>query len=263
MTLSLATRRTRSFLRATRIGASVLASATLGACAADHLVTPQDRSVATIDVASNGAATLTSLGDTVTVRPQLRDAHGAPITGVKLRWTVSPGNVLGADGNGVYHALTNGRATIVVDLDPSETGVHPAGYYATRVADSMIVTVQQRAATLRLAPLDTAFTTLGGSRQMRVGIADARGNAMLVMPRLAWLSTNPGIVQVDSLGLVRSTNEGWASVLVQTEGLAAQATFTVNPRLPHTSCMVFSQRHQTKQSCVTLDLVVREREGGQ
>jgi hypothetical protein len=67
------------------------------------------------------------------------------------------------------------------------------------------------------------------------------------------------VVTVDGAGVVRSAGEGAARVTVRADGLLGAATFTVRPRVPHTSCMVFTARRQSRQSCVTLDFVVRER----
>jgi uncharacterized protein YjdB len=77
-------------------------------------------------------------------------------------------------------------------------------------------------------------------------------------PPLSWRSTDPGVVAVDSAGVVRARGEGRARITVHADALSGAATFVVNPRVAHTSCMVFSHRRQTRQSCVTLDFVMRE-----
>ena len=240
-----------------------LAAATAGltACASDSIVRPDGARPASIVLTSSAAAPLASLGDTALVRAVVLDATGDQLDGVKLRWTARQSGVVQQDAEGVFRAVGNGRVTLVAQIDVGETGVRPAGYYAAPVADSVVIEVRQRAARLALAPVDTAFTTLGAARQLKVTVTDARGNAILGgPPPLAWRSADARVATVDSLGVVRSIGQGAARIDVRADSLAGAATFTVNPLLAHTSCMVFAQRHQTKQSCVTLDFVVHERE---
>jgi hypothetical protein len=70
------------------------------------------------------------------------------------------------------------------------------------------------------------------------------------------------VLAVDGAGVVRSLAEGAGRVTVHVEALTGAATFTVSPRRPHTSCMVFALRRQTKQACVTVDFVMREQREG-
>jgi hypothetical protein len=245
------------------LGLLLAASATLAACAPDATLRPEAAEPADVALSVDAAAPLASLGDTALVRLRVVDRDGRAMEGLPLRWSLSPAGVLRQEAPGVYRAVGNGRATVVAELDPGATGVQPGGYWAGRIADSVVVEVRQRAARLTLAPVDTAFATLGALRPMRVQVTDARGHALLDgPPPLTWASTDAGVLSVDGAGVVRSIGEGTARITVQAAGLAGAATFTVSPRLPHTSCMVFAQRRQTRQACVTLDLVVREREGG-
>ena len=240
---------------------AALAVATLAACAPDAALRPDVAQPTTVGLTAVAAAPLASIGDTALVRPRVLDQHGQPLDGVRLRWSLSRDGVVAQDAEGVFRAVGNGRVTVVASIDPGTTGVRPAGYWADRVADSVVIEVRQRAARLALAPVDTAFGALGTARQLRVTVTDARGHALLDgPPPLTWLSGDARVIAVDGAGVVRSMAEGTARVTVQAESLVGAATFTVQPRLPHTSCMVFAQRRQTRQSCVTLDFVVRDRE---
>lgn len=236
------------------------AVALMSACAKDA-TRPAESAVARIDVASSAVVPLTSLGDTARVTSQALDRRGAIVGDAALSWSVTPAGILHEDAPGVFRAIGNGRATVVASLAVGSTGVKPAGYWASPVADSVVVEVHQRAARIALASVDTAFTSLGGRRQLRAIVADARGNALLEgTPTLTWWSTDTRVATVDSTGLVRSAQEGNARIVVQVGSLGTAASFTVRPRVPHTSCMVYAQRKQTRQSCVTLDFVMRERE---
>jgi hypothetical protein len=246
-----------------RLALLLASSATLGACSPDDAVRPEAARPARITLDADTRAALASLGDTARVTPRVLDQEGRPLAGVALRWSLAPAGVVQRDAEGVYRAVGNGRATIVAAVDVGETGVRADGYWATPVADTVVVEVRQRPARLTLAAVDTAFGTLGALRQLRAEVTDARGNALLDgPPPLTWRAENAAVLAVDGAGVVRSLGEGTSRVTVQADGLAGAATFTVSPRLPHTSCMLFAQRRQTRQACVTLDLVVREREGG-
>jgi hypothetical protein len=244
-------------------GLLLAASLALAACAPDALLHTDAAEPARVVLTASGPATLASLGDTARMSPRVVDRAGNALDASRLRWSLSAPGVVQPEGAGIYRAVGNGRVTIVAEIDPGETGVRPAGYWAGRLADSVTIEVRQRAVRLTLAPVDTAFGTLGASRQMRVLVADARGNPLLdAPPPLDWHSADPSVATVDASGLVRSFGEGATQITVQAGTLIGATTFTVHPRLPHTSCMVFAQRRQTRQSCVTLDLVLREREGG-
>lgn len=250
----------RSSSVAYRCGLVACLTASAAACAPDSVVAPREK--ATGVVLSTSKASLASLGDSATVTSRVLDRDGKVVSGVKLSWSVTPANgVLQRDGEGVYRAVGNGHAVIVAEIDPNATGVRPSGYWAGHTADTIVVDVRQRAARILLTSVDTAFVTLGASRTMRAQMTDARGNSLRdVLPTLVWESANASIVTVDAAGLVRSTGEGDAAVRVRADDATATATFTVRPRVPHTSCMVYAQRRTSKQACVTLDFVMRERE---
>jgi hypothetical protein len=250
-------------LRSPRGLVAAAAATALAACGADEPLRPAGAEPATVTLTTASAVALASLGDTALVHPRVIDRAGAALAGVPLRWSLSRSGVVEADGEGVYRAVGNGRVTIVAELDPAHTGVRPGGYWAGRLADSVVVEVRQRPARLTLAPVDTAFGTLGARRQLRALVTDARGHALLDgPPPLTWRSADPRVLAVDSTGLVRSLGDGVTHVAVEAATLRVTATFSVNARRPHTSCMVFAQRRQSRQSCVTLDFVVREREDG-
>jgi hypothetical protein len=251
--------------RLIRTNGALLAAATLTltACAADDALRPRDAQPAGVHLSVDATGALASLGDTAIVRMQVLDARGAVMRDAHPRWSLSADGIVVADAEGVFRAVGNGRVTIVASIDPGTTGVRPSGYFAERVADSVVIEVRQKAARLTLAPVDTAFGALGTHRQLGVHVTDARGNAMLGgPPPLTWRSADARVVQVDGAGVVRSVGEGTSQVTVQVGDLVGAATFTVQPRRPHTSCMVFAQRRQTRQSCVTVDFTLHEREDG-
>lgn len=243
-----------------RTGALVLCLCTLTACSTKDATSPDAPIASALSLSSAGSLTLASFGDTARLTARVTDAQGHALTAPPLKWTVSPTGIVAEDAAGVFRAIGNGAVTISAEIDPAPTGVRPGGYFVGHRRDSVVVVVRQRAAVLALRQLDTTFTTLDASRQMQVILTDRRGNALAgPLPPLAWSAANTAIVTVDSGGRVQSRAEGTGQVTVQAEGLTAGATFTVQPRLPHTACMVFARRRQSRQSCVTLALTLRER----
>lgn len=250
--------------RMTRLTALTLVSLlSFAACSADDALSPGSGRPASLTLVSSGSTQLASLGDSARLTPRVLDASGRAVMGARVTWAVSPGSVVVRDGEGVYRAVANGRATVIATIDVSETGVHPSGYWAAPLVDSVVINVRQRAARITLGTVDTAFTRLGTVRQLQPTVTDARGNPMSgVLAPVTWESTDARIVSVDTAGLVRSSGEGTAGVTARVEALNAFATFTVNPRLMHTSCMTYGVRRKVQQSCVTLDFVMRERGEG-
>jgi len=236
----------------------------LAACNSDGLASPDRQTPLGVAFAPGHATLLTSLGDSLVLSPTVRDASGSSVPGAALNWSVFPAGIVERDGEGLYRAIANGRVMIVAAVDLAATGVRPDGYWAGRLADTAVVDVQQRPALLTLAAVDTAFTTVGASRLLRARVTDARGNALLNgPPAFVWQSTDSTIVSVDGGGIVHSRGDGSARISVHAGDLTEAIAFSVHAQLPHTSCMVFLQRRQTQQTCVTLELTLRERGGGQ
>jgi hypothetical protein len=237
-------------------------SVAMSACGSADVFAPGDGQASSLSLTLSGAPLLSSLGDSALLNPKVLDASGNMLSTRNVRWSMRPTGIVVQEGS-AFRAVKNGRVTIVAEIELGMTGVRPDGYWAGRVADSVTIDVQQRAVRLSLAPVDTAFTTLGAVRKLQVTATDARGNTLLgSLPALTWSSSQPGAATVDSAGVVKSMAEGLSVVTVQAVGLFGAVTFTVRPRLPHTSCMVFAQRRQSKQSCVTVDFTIREREAG-
>jgi hypothetical protein len=249
-----------SRMKRSYVGLLLASSAALAACTGDDPLSPNGSDAFGVVLTTAGPVSLASLGDTAALSSRVIDRNGQPLRNVPLKWSVSPAGIVEQDGAGIYRAIANGRVTIVAEIDPNETGVRPTGYWAGHVADTLVIEVRQRAARLTLAPVDTAFSMLGSWRQLRVQVTDARGHAMLDgPPALTWQSADARVATVDDAGVVRSIAEGTAQITVRADEIVGSATFAVRPRLPHTSCMVYAQRRQSRQSCVTLDLTLRER----
>lgn len=229
----------------------VLASTLLTACQSDRALAPSDAIPTRLTLTANTSVPLSSFGDSTIIQPRVVDANGAVLTDVPLRWTLRTPGVLEPLGNGQYRAARNGQATIVVQLDPSNTGAKPAGYFADLLTDSVIVSVQQQPA--RIVPLanDTVFTLLGSTRTLRFHVTDARGNRMTDGWSAQWQSANTGIASVDSAGTVRVAANGSAQLSLRVGVATWSTTVSVNATRPHVSCMRYRQRRSAREQCVT------------
>lgn len=231
------------------------------ACApADMLRTP-DSAPSSIDLTLVGAAQLESFGDTARFQTKIIGQDGRTLSGVPVRWSASPAGVVQQVGDGTFSAIANGRVTVVAMIDPAATGVRPGGYQASPAADTVVIDVRQRAARIALTVSDTIFRTINAVRPLRAQVTDRRGNPMAqAVAPVIWRSASPAVVSIDSLGVARSRTEGRSSVTATSGDVSATAALTVAPRLPHTSCMVYNARRQSRSACVSLDFVLRERE---
>lgn len=239
--------------------AFMIAPVMLTACAPADATGTDRHAPTSLTVSTISSKTLASLGDTARIAVRVLDNDGQAMSSSSVRWHVSGTGVLADVGDGNFRAIGNGKATIVAEVARAGTGVRPDGYFVDALVDSVTFTVAQQA--VRLATTaDTAFTTIGAVHPMQALFADARGNPLLAnAPSLIFASSNPAIVTVDATGRVRSMAEGSARVVVQAGTMSGAAVFTVSPRRPHTSCMVYAQRTKNAQNCITVQLTMREK----
>lgn len=250
-----------SFRRVQRLTA-LLPVLALGACQSDRVLAPDEALAASVDLTMQGSASLASLGDTARIVPVVRASNGDVLRNVPLAWSLSRADVLAPAGNGAYRAIGNGRVVITAVVDPSATGVRPGGYYASRLADSIVVDVQQQAARVVTTAFDSSFTMIGLERPWQITLSDARGNALPRPTGLRFETANPLVATVDSTGTVRATGEGRTIISVSVNGVRLGTGIAVNPRTMHVSCMVYSQRRRAKEQCVTNAFVLHAPRGG-
>ncbi len=153
------------------------------------------------DTVRFSAAALTFSGDTV------------DFTGVE--WLSSDSLVAVVDSTGLVTARSLGEATITALAGEEASGV---------------IVVAPATAALVLAPtMDTLF--LGDSLQLFAQAYDAGGSPVLGV-RYDFVSSNSGIVTVDSTGLVHTVAPGDARITVVAAGRQAISDITVIDTLP-------------------------------
>jgi uncharacterized protein YjdB len=169
--------------------------------------------IASVVIAS-GPGPLSSLGDTVTLTAQAKDALNANVGGVAITWSSSNLSVASIDpASGLVTAVANGGTTLI------------ARAQGERSADSLVAVVAQVATTMSITPDTTAFNRIGATALTTVTASDARGHPV-AGTGISWASRNQAIATVDGTGAIASTGEG-TTYIVGTSGLLADSVKVV------------------------------------
>ncbi len=154
-----------------------------------------------------------ALGEDRQMTATVIDQTGNVMTGVALAWTSTNGSVATVSGSGLITAVANGTTNVTVT--------------AGGASDTVAVVVAQRATSIDVTPDSVVLGQPGDSAQVTVSVFDARGIA-ISSPALVWLSAQPSIATVDTVGRVAGVAPGTTLVSV-TAGSAV-------PRLPSGCC---------------------------
>ena len=169
--------------------------------------------VATV-TATLGASSLQP-GQTTQATAVARDASGNLLTGRIVAWSsLSPG-VATVSSGGLVSAIAAGSATIRATVE-TKTGDASLSVGAAASSTS-IVTVT----------IDSTTVAPGHSAQGRAVAMDALGNA-LTGKTVTWLSKNTAVATVSSSGVVTGVSAGSAVITGTVDGIAGQASLTVN-----------------------------------
>jgi hypothetical protein len=165
--------------------------------------------IGTIDLAPTAPA-FASLGDTVVITAQGRDALNAAVPGITFAFLSRATGVVSTSATSASQADlvagSNGRVSIVVSGDG--------------VSDSVIATVRQVAVSLSLTPDTTTFDRVGRIVTPVVTGVDARGNA-LQSSAPHWLSQDTAVAKVDTTtGAITSRGAGQTRVIASSGSVA-------------------------------------------
>ena len=167
----------------------------------------------------------------VTIMP--RDLRFATL-GRQIPITVSAADAFGNQVGGVQ-AVVVSMNLLVASLEAG-TRVQARGNGTSRliatvqgVSDTVVVTVQQVAASLALSPT-SAFLVSGDTLRFRAAVADS-GGAAILNPQVTWLSTNPSVVTVNASGLATAAGGG-AGTITADAGNNARGSSIITVRGP-------------------------------
>lgn len=158
------------------------------------------------------SVTLDALGASARVSAELRNRFDRPIPGLRPEWRSTDPAIVDVDGDGVVRAESPGEALVVAEA---------AGY-----ADTAIVVVRQVPATISLDESDVTLAAVGHTRRVTAAVADANGYA-IDGARVAWASSDPESVAVDSTGELRAVGPGEAEIRVRSGEVEASLRASV------------------------------------
>ena len=179
---------------ATAVGNGIaVVTATSGESSGSATVTVEQR-VAEVRV-SPDSVTLFALGDTVRLGANALDANGHAVARAGFDWS-SSNSVMTVDTTGLIIAIGNGSAVVTATSGD--------------VSGSATVTVEQRAAEVRVLPESALLFAIGDTVRLAAEARDANGHA-IAHAEFDWSSSAFG-VRVDDSGLVTAVSEGNAVV---------------------------------------------------
>lgn len=182
-------------------------STTLQASAGDVSATVEvavEQAVTSLYLSSDSVA-FDALGDTARVVAVALDPGGSPVPGGEMVWQATPDGIVAVDSTGHLTSVGNGVAQVTVSVGGASRDIP--------------VRVAQRVAELRVAPDSVVFRDPGEESPLSVQAFDRLGSAV-AEPSLAWVSGDPGVATVDTLGVVRGVATG-ATVVTVTGGSAS------------------------------------------
>ena len=160
---------------------------------------------------STSSVTFTALADSVRITATVLDQHGAAMP-AQTTWTSSDERVVLVHLGGRLFAVGNGVAAVTA-----------AAGALSATAD---VTVRQVVDEVRVSASRRTLTFIGDTIRARGGALDANDHAV-DSARIAWTSSDSGVVSVDSAGLVTAKGSGVAAVTGTFGNASASVPITV------------------------------------
>lgn len=188
------------------------------------------------------ADTARAIGDTIHLAATVTGRNGAALVGATIGWTSSDPTVATVDDQGDVIARGRGDATIVATV----------GKLSARAK----IAVRQVVAAVRIAG-DTAIVLTEGDRQLIPARAeDARGHPVRV-GRIAWSSSDTGVVAIDSLSHVTAVHPGRATLSAVVDGVTAYAPVTVLAVPASVTLVAGAEQRAAAGSALPQPIVVR------
>jgi len=192
------------------VGTATITATSEGA-SGNASVTVSPVPVASVVVQPSSAAL--TVGGTVTLGVDVRDASGAPLDRA-VTWSSDNSAVASVSAAGVVSALSPGSATITAQSE-GKSGTATISVSPAPVAS---VTVTPSSASL----------VVGSSVSLLPTVKDASG-AVLTDRVVSWSSSSPAVAMVSPTGLVTAVTPGSATISATSEGQSGTSTVTVVP----------------------------------
>lgn len=157
-------------------------------------------------------ATTLAPGSSVQLSAAPRGEDGRTLPGRPVTWSTSDPEIATVDSAGVVTGASEGEATITV-----ASGTHQA---------TALIHVWIPVASVQISPADP-FVNVGSALQLTATPKDAEGRA-LTGRSVTWSSGNPGVLTVDSTGLVGGRSLGSAIVTATVDGTSGMTSVSVH-----------------------------------
>ncbi|HEV2750269.1 MAG TPA: Ig-like domain-containing protein [Gemmatimonadales bacterium] len=208
----LPSRRTRASLRVPLALATALSCLT---CETPIPLLPAARGDRVVAVAVVPRAVSLNPGDTQAFSALGVTGGGDSIPGAPVEWEATGGAIT---PDGIYTAGSGGGNFSVTAV--SLMGTAQSGIATVNVFRNVIAAIAVRP--------DTATLPLKGSWRLYATVFDSVGDSVSA-GTLAWTSSNPAVVLVDSTGLVTGESQGTATITATEQGKTGSAVVTVVP----------------------------------
>lgn len=194
---SVATVDATGLVTSTGIGSAEIAAGAGGVRAtADLTVTVE---VVALDVTPS-ASTMFSVGDTLRLTAEVRDAQGNAVPGIPVTWASENSGIATVDMSGLVTSVRTGSTNIYAE--------------AGALADSAAISVAQIADTVEIMPEVDTLDVVGDTVRLTAVARDANGNEVEETEYI-WTSRHPHVVTVDDNGLVTATGTGSGTIQVR------------------------------------------------
>lgn len=146
------------------------------------------------------ADTLRAVGDTLRLNAEARDANGHAVPASLLSWWSADDSVVAVSGEGLVTAVGNGTAEVFAA--------------SRRDTASAVVTVEQRAAGVRVVPSADTLRALRDTLRLAAELVDTNRNALPARrpESFAWRSSDESVATVDPAGRVTALAVGTVEI---------------------------------------------------
>lgn len=157
---------------------------------------------------------VTAFGDTVQLAPKAYDALGAQVQNATFTFASADPAVAGVDAAGVVTAIGNGTARVIAA--------------SANVADTVLVTVAQAVASVKLTPDTLRLAAVGSTGTVTLTARDKNGN-VVAGAAASYATSDATVATVTSGGVVTLVAPGIARITGTASGKSAQTVVIKTP----------------------------------